>query len=81
MKALDFKNLIGRAGRIKYSLWGNSFLLNLTDNDSIEQYKTYLTEKPKNENLNPYVENRKTILVPSKIQSLVGLDFFQSLNR
>lgn len=65
MKALDFKNLIGRAGRIKYSLWGNSFLLNLTDNDSIEQYKTYLTEKPKNENLNPYVENRKTILVPS----------------
>lgn len=65
MKSLDFKNLIGRAGRIKYSLWGNSFLLNLTDNDSIIQYKTYLTEKPQNESLNPYVENRKTSLVPS----------------
>lgn len=65
MKPLDFKNLIGRAGRIKYSLWGNCFLLNLTDSNSIEYYEDFLVKPPDKENLNPYVENRKKCLVPS----------------
>ncbi|MBP3432088.1 MAG: DEAD/DEAH box helicase [Clostridia bacterium] len=65
MKPLDFKNLIGRAGRIKYSLWGNCFLLNLTDPNSIDYYEDFLTKIPDKESLNPYVENRKTTLVPS----------------
>lgn len=65
MKPLDFKNLIGRAGRIKYSLWGNCFLLNLTDPHSIDYYEGFLTKMPDKDSLNPYVENRKTTLVPS----------------
>lgn len=65
MKPLDFKNLIGRAGRIKYSLWGNCFLLNLTDPNSIDYYEDFLTKIPDKEMLSPYVENRKQSLVPS----------------
>lgn len=38
MSAIDFKNLIGRVGRISFNLYGNVFLVSQDDSVSIENY-------------------------------------------
>lgn len=45
MKAVDFKNLIGRVGRIEYNLYGNVFLVRLEDNTKTEDFVKLLKEK------------------------------------
>jgi hypothetical protein len=44
MSAVDFKNLIGRVGRIEYNLYGNVFLARLEDNVKTEEYIKLLKE-------------------------------------
>lgn len=51
MDSLSFKNLIGRIGRINYSLYGNVFLFNLNNNASSNTYKELLDSSPKVEKL------------------------------
>lgn len=51
MDSLSFKNLIGRIGRINYSLYGNVFLFNLNKNVSSSTYKELLDSSPKVEKL------------------------------
>lgn len=43
MDEVDFRNLIGRVGRIKYNLYGNVVLLRLDDKLKTERYKELLT--------------------------------------
>lgn len=44
MTPVDFRNLIGRVGRIEYNLYGNVFLVRLKENIDIKKY-TELIEK------------------------------------
>lgn len=39
MTPVDFKNLIGRVGRIEYNLYGNVFLVRTEDNTKIEKFE------------------------------------------
>lgn len=59
LSVLEFKNLIGRAGRIRYSLWGNAFLLALGDRDSIPKYRDYFKYELPKDKLLPEVDGRK----------------------
>ena len=45
MNTVDFKNLIGRVGRIEYNLYGNVFLVCLNDKVKQEKYVELLTDK------------------------------------
>lgn len=38
MSAIDFKNLVGRVGRISFNLYGNVFLVSQDESVSIENY-------------------------------------------
>lgn len=50
--AIDFKNLIGRVGRIQYNLFGNIFLVNEANNDRLtKKYLSHLTEKVEKQKL------------------------------
>jgi len=44
MTAVDFKNLIGRVGRIEYNLYGNVFLVSLDDKVKADEYEKLLKE-------------------------------------
>lgn len=45
MTPVDFKNLIGRVGRIEYNLYGNVFLVRLADNIKVEKFEDLLTKE------------------------------------
>ena len=46
LTGIDFKNLIGRVGRIQYNLFGNIFLVNLTDSSKLtNKFEELLTSK------------------------------------
>lgn len=42
MDAVDFRNLIGRVGRIEYNLYGNVFLVCMNDNVKEEKFEEFL---------------------------------------
>jgi hypothetical protein len=70
MSLLDFKNLIGRAGRIRYSLWGNAFLVDIADDQkSYQKYKEFLGAKLERNDLTPKVKGRIKELIPSVFDS------------
>ena len=45
MDAVDFRNLIGRVGRIEYNLYGNVFLVSMNDKVKEEKFEELLKEK------------------------------------
>lgn len=45
MNSVDFKNLIGRAGRIEYNLYGNVFIVNLEKDVKKEKVKKLLNKQ------------------------------------
>lgn len=45
MDAVDFRNLIGRVGRIEYNLYGNVFLVCMNDKVKEEKFEELLKEK------------------------------------
>jgi replicative superfamily II helicase len=70
MSLLDFKNLIGRAGRIRYSLWGNAFLIDTADDQiSYQKYKEFLSAKLERNDLTPKIKGRIKELIPSVFNS------------
>jgi hypothetical protein len=44
MPIVDFKNLVGRVGRIEYNLFGNVFVVRLEEKVKIEMYKKLITD-------------------------------------
>ena len=42
MDEVEFRNLVGRVGRIKYNLYGNVFLVRMEDNLKTEKYISLL---------------------------------------
>lgn len=50
LSKIDFKNLIGRVGRLQYNIFGNVFLVNDTNNEKLlKDYDEYLTKDTKDE--------------------------------
>lgn len=48
LSKIDFKNLIGRVGRLQYNIFGNVFLVNDTNNEKLlKVYDEYLTKDSK----------------------------------
>jgi replicative superfamily II helicase len=50
MTAVDFRNLVGRVGRINYNLYGNVFLVRLEENLRLKILLSYLKRKSRNRN-------------------------------
>jgi superfamily II DNA/RNA helicase len=44
MTSVEFKNLIGRVGRIEYNLFGNVFLVRYKENQAIDKYESLVSE-------------------------------------
>lgn len=59
MKDVDFKNLIGRVGRIEYNLYGNVFLLKLDNKLKQEKYEELLTSNVAEQKLSIVTELTK----------------------
>lgn len=65
MSVLEFKNLIGRAGRIRYSLWGNAFLLTVDKKETASSYRQYFVRALEKDEIRPEVQGYKSDLVDS----------------
>lgn len=67
MTAVEFKNLIGRVGRIRYNLYGNVFLVldNQTKQNAEEKYKELVTQEPEEQKLSVCLlkQSQKQIIV------------------
>lgn len=63
---IDFKNLIGRVGRIKYNLYGNVFILRNEEKTDITQLEKMLEKGPSKQKLSLYTTltdtNKKEII-------------------
>jgi len=44
MTSVEFKNLIGRVGRIEYNLFGNVFLVRFKENQAAEKYESLVSD-------------------------------------
>lgn len=44
MTSVEFKNLIGRVGRIEYNLFGNVFLVRYKENQAIDKYESLVSD-------------------------------------
>ncbi len=65
LSTLELKNLMGRAGRIRYNLWGNAFLLNICSQDSVGEYHKHFSQILSSNKLLPEVDGRKREIVTS----------------
>jgi len=60
MGAVDFRNLIGRVGRIEYNLYGNVFLVRPDDKVVVEKYTELLSKEVPEQRLSVISELTKT---------------------
>lgn len=77
MKAVDFKNLIGRVGRIEYNLYGNVFLVRLEDKTTTEGFVELLKQEvPKQELslVSELTDSQKRQIVTCLLEGDIGLD-------
>lgn len=56
MKVVDFKNLIGRVGRIEYNLYGNVFLVIVDEKTKSEKFEKLLTSEIEDQELSLVTE-------------------------
>jgi hypothetical protein len=77
MKAVDFKNLIGRVGRIEYNLYGNVFLVRLENKTTTEGFVELLKQEVPKQELSLVSEltnNQKKQIVACLLEGDIGLD-------
>jgi len=77
MKAVDFKNLIGRVGRIEYNLYGNVFLVRLESKTTTEGFIELLKQEvPKQELslVSELTDSHKKQIVACLLEGDIGLD-------
>lgn len=70
MTPVEFKNLVGRVGRIEYNLYGNVFLVRYKDNQAVEKYKDLVTDKIPEQKLS-LVSSLSTSQKQKVVESLV----------
>ena len=79
LSPVDFKNLIGRVGRIEYNLYGHVFLTKLRDNSkkvSINTYKKLIQEPIPEQNLSIVTElsfEDKKLIVDNLLNGIVEI--------
>jgi len=73
MDEVEFRNLVGRVGRIKYNLFGNVFLLRLDTSIKEKQYEKLLNNDVPNQKLSFELDENKNHF-PALIKDLVGGD-------
>jgi len=76
MSAVEFKNLIGRVGRIEYNLYGNVFLVRYNNSQDIEKYESLVTDKIPEQKLSllsALTKPQKEKIVESLVQGNIKL--------
>ncbi len=73
MDEVEFRNLVGRVGRIKYNLYGNVFLLRLDSSHTEKQYADLLKKEVPDQKLSIDLEENKTF-IPTLVDDLVKGD-------
>jgi len=76
MTAVDFKNLIGRVGRIEYNLYGNVFLVRMEEKVKVEKFKELLQQDVPEQKLSIVTEltgPQKKMIVESLIKGNIEL--------
>ncbi len=76
MSPVDFKNLIGRVGRIEYNLYGNVFLVRLEENVKTEDFIKLLREDVPEQKLSLATElskNQKKLIINCLTQGNIEL--------
>lgn len=76
MKAVDFKNLIGRVGRIEYNLYGNVFLVRMEEKVKAEEFIELLKEDVPEQKLSVVTElskPQKKLIVDSLLKGNIEL--------
>lgn len=76
LSPVDFKNLVGRVGRIEYNLYGNVFLVRLEDNVKKEDFVNLLKEDVPEQKLSLVSElskNQKKLIVNCLLQGNIEL--------
>lgn len=76
MTAVDFKNLIGRVGRIEYNLYGNVFLVRMEGKVKTEEFVELLKEDVPEQKLSIVTElskPQKRLIVDSLLQGNIEL--------
>lgn len=79
LSVIEFKNLIGRVGRIEYNLYGNIFLIRDSQTLKKEKYESLVTEKVKAQTLSlvsSLSNNQKEKIINSLIEGNVQLERF-----
>jgi len=77
MNAVDFKNLIGRVGRIEYNLFGNVFLVRLESKTTTEGFIELLKQEVPKQELSLVSEltsSQKKQIVACLLEGDIGLD-------
>lgn len=78
MDEVEFRNLVGRVGRIKYNLYGNVFLIRMDKRDKEEKYMELLTNEVPEQKLSIDLDvNQKGI--PALVEDLVSGNVEMSL--
>lgn len=78
LSPVDFKNLIGRVGRIEYNLYGHVFLTKLNENSrvSIESFKKLIKEQVPEQKLSIVTElnfENKNLIVSSLLNGIIEI--------
>ena len=78
LSPVDFKNLIGRVGRIEYNLYGHVFLTKLNENSrvSIESFKKLIKEQIPEQKLSIVTElnfENKNLIVSSLLNGIIEI--------
>jgi hypothetical protein len=76
LSPVDFKNLVGRVGRIEYNLYGNVFLVRLEENVKKEDFVNLLKEDVPEQKLSLVSElskNQKKVIVNCLLQGNIEL--------
>lgn len=67
MNEVEFRNLIGRVGRIKYNLYGNVFLLRIDEQTNVKKYESLLNEEVPTQEISVVSE-----LKPAQKQAIIN---------
>ena len=76
MTPVDFKNLVGRVGRIEYNLYGNVFLISLNNKTDPQKYQALVEKEVPEQDLSLSTElnkNQKKLIVESLLHGQIEL--------
>lgn len=73
MNEVEFRNLVGRVGRIKYNLYGNVFLLRMDTSHTEKQYADLLKKEVPDQRLSIDLDDNKAY-IPTLVDDLVKGD-------